>query len=376
MLADDVFASLDTLSYVQGKPGTSALLKQQFSDFRVDEQLGFEPSGAGDHLFVHLRKTDLGTTDVARLLADRVGISHRDVGYSGMKDRRGECSQWFSLKLTQDSAAETRLQQLESEQLRILDLQRNNRKLRIGSHRGNRFTLLLRDCVGEPAEFERRLQGLASHGMPNYFGPQRFGRQMSNLQQVTELFQSTGQDKGRTGQPDRKRGGQRKRGMLYSAARSYLFNQILSRRIAEQSWDSYINGDVLNLDGTDRFFAVASGQWDETLEQRLRDKDIHLTGLLPGLSKGQDKYATIGQAADIEDAVCQKYPSLLAGLKEHGVQSGRRALRCAIRDMQWSWPVRGQLQVQFTLPRGAYATSLLRELCVLSEEGSKPVEAR
>lgn len=375
MLADEVFASLDSLSYVQGKPATSAVLKQQFTDFRVDEQLGFEPSGAGDHLFVHLRKTDLGTTEVARLLADSTGISQRDVGYSGMKDRRGECSQWFSLKLAQDAATETKLQRLESDQLQLLDLQRNNRKLRIGSHRGNQFTLLLRDCVGEPAEFERRLRGLATHGMPNYFGPQRFGRQMSNLQQVTELFQLDGQDNGQTGR--RAGGGQRKRGMLYSAARSYLFNQVLSRRIEEDSWDSYIIGDVLNLDGTDRFFAVPPGEWDEVLEQRLRDMDIHLTGLMPGLPKAQDKYATVGQAADIEDAVCQNYPLLLAGLKEHGVQAGRRSLRCAIRDMQWSWPNEGQLQVQFTLPRGAYATSLLRELCVLLEaEGNKPVEAR
>lgn len=374
MRSDEVFASLDSLSYVQGKPVTSAVLKQEFADFRVDEQLGFEPSGAGDHLFVHLRKTDLGTSDVARLLADSAGISQRDVGYSGMKDRRGECSQWFSLKLAQDSATETKLQRLESGNLRILDLQRNNRKLRIGSHRANQFTLLLRDCVGEPAEFERRLKGLASHGMPNYFGPQRFGRQMSNLQQVTELFQSAGREKGQSG---KRSGGQRKRGMLYSAARSYLFNQILSRRIEQGCWDSYIAGDVLNLDGTDRFFAVSPEDWDEVLEQRLEELDIHLTGLMPGLAKAQDKYATVGQTADIEDAVCQKYPLLLAGLKEHGVQAGRRALRCAIRDMQWSWPTKGQLRVQFSLPRGAYATSLLRELCVLSEaEGNKPVEAR
>ena len=372
MRNDEVFSSLYSLAYAQGKPDAGAVLKQVFSDFKVDEQLGFQPSGSGDHLFVQLRKTDLGTTDVARLLARQTGISQRDIGYSGMKDRRGECSQWFSLK-TAASAAESALHSLESEQLQILDIQRNDRKLRIGTHRANDFRVLLRDCEGEREHFDQRLQGLARTGMPNYFGPQRFGREMSNLHQVLDLFASAASSNSTRGRRDK----QRRHGMLLSAARSYLFNQILSRRVEAGSWNSYIAGDVLNLDGTDRFFAVAPGEWDSVLEQRLQEMDIHLTGLLAGQAKAQDKYATVGEAADIEDAVCQKYPQLVSGLKRQGVQAGRRPLRCAVRELRWSWPAARQLELRFTLPRGAYATSLLRELCVLKEaEGNNTVESR
>lgn len=369
MRNDEVFASLDSLSYVQGRPDTCAVLKQVFSDFKVDEELGFQPSGSGDHLFVQLRKTDLGTKDVARLLAQQMGISQRDVGYSGMKDRRGECSQWFSLKTATD-VTEQALLALESEQLQILDVQRNSRKLRIGSHRANKFTLLLRDCEGRSEQFEQRLKHFQETGIPNYFGAQRFGRQMSNLQQVSELFASAAGSSSR-------RGGHHKHGMLLSAARAYLFNQILSRRISAANWDRYIEGDVLNLDGTDRYFAVAVGEWDGILEQRLQELDIHPTGLLAGQTKAQDKYATVSEAADIEDAVCQNYPQLVTGLQAQGVQAGRRALRFAVRDLQWSWPAEKQLELRFTLPRGAYATSLLRELCILKEaEGNDTVESR
>ncbi len=368
----DAFLAMDELAYACGKPQTTAVLKQSFSDFIVDEELGFSPSGSGEHLFVRLRKKDMGTTEVARLLAETARISSRDVGYSGMKDRRGECSQWFSIKLPPGQQDETRaaLQALESEQIQLLDQQRNARKLRIGSHRANRFKLLLRDCEGEQDAFEQRLRQLAVTGMPNYFGPQRFGRELSNLHQVQALFAQDQRDQEAgeaTKKPAAQKNRQRRQGMLYSAARSYLFNQILSLRVAAENWNQYVAGDVLNLEGTDRYFAVALGDWDATLQGRLQEADIHPTGLLPGVIKAQDRYLTVSEAADIEDAVCGKYPQLLAGLRARRVDAGRRALRCMVGDLRWNWPEPQQLLIEFTLPRGAYATSLLREICELRE---------
>lgn len=353
------FASLDSLAYALGRPSLSARLKQEFVDFRVDEVLGFAPTGAGEHLYLRVRKTDLSTTQAARLLAESAGVAQRDVGYSGMKDRRGECTQWFSLKLPQ--AQESGLAAAESEQLQFLESARNNRKLRVGSHRANQFRLTLRQCEGPADAWEDRLRRLTATGVPNYFGAQRFGREMSNLEQVRQLFQAQDGDRSQSD------GGRQRRGMLYSAARAYLFNQVLSQRLGAGNWATYVPGDVLNLDGTERCFTVTPEQWDATLQTRLDSFDIHITGPLPGLKDNKDRYASKAEAADIEDAVCEKYPDLLAGLRARGIESGRRPLRFMLADLSWEWQASDQLQIGFTLPRGAYATSLLRELCLTTE---------
>lgn len=353
------FASLDSLAFALGRPEHTARLKQEFVDFRVDEVLGFEPTGAGDHLYLRVRKTDLSTTDAARLLSETTGVARRDIGYSGMKDRRGECTQWFSIKMP--AAREASLGSAESGQLQFLESVRNNRKLRVGSHRANRFSLTLRQCQGTPEDWEERLQKLVATGVPNYFGAQRFGRQMSNLEQVQQLFAR--QDNG----PAPRDGGYRRRGMLYSAARAYLFNQVLSQRLVAGTWASYLSGDVLNLNGTDRCFVVAPGAWDAELQARLETFDIHITGPLPGLQDDRDRYASKAEAADIEDAVCRKYSELVAGLTARGIRSGRRPLRFVPADLAWRWHQPEQLRIEFTLPRGAYATSLLRELCLTTE---------
>ena len=358
------FAAVDSLAYLLGKPELSAEFKTELADFKVDEKLGFTPVGAGDHFLIRIRKRDLATTEVARMLAHTANVRLGDVGYSGMKDRRGECSQWFSVKVAHSSSGnlERDLKAIESPGLEILELQRNNRKLSIGSHKANRFCLLLRNCLGEAEEYERRLSTLSEAGMPNYFGAQRFGRQMNNLYQAQELFAAEDSRRGAGGRDGRKQ----RRGMLYSASRSFLFNQILSRRVQESTWDRYLDGDVLNLDGTDRCFLVAPDEWDAVLQQRLEELDIHPTAALPGEINSQDKYVPRGKTADMEDAVCQNYATLLDGLQRHGVGAARRALRCKISDMCWNWQEK-HLEIQFSLPRGAYATSLLRELCILQE---------
>ena len=302
--ADQVFCAMDSLAYVGERPMGRALLKQEFSDFRVAEDLGFQPSGAGEHVYLEVRKRDVSTTELARHLAEVAGVSQRDVGYSGMKDRRGECSQWFSIRLAPDR--ETRLSALKSDRVQVLQTQRNHRKLRVGSHRANHFEVLLRDCRGDRDTFEQKLRTLSSQGVPNYFGSQRFGRQMSNLRQVQTLFAG---DDAQPGQAAHRGGGRQRRGMLYSAARAYLFNELLSSRLRAGIWSSYIPGDVLNLDGTDRCFLVAEGEWDASLQQRLDTFDIHLTGPLAGQVSVRDRYVPVGEAADIENAVTRHFCS-------------------------------------------------------------------
>ncbi len=357
---------MDKFCYALGKPTIKARLKQEFADFRVDEILGFELSGAGDHLWVQLRKIDLSTTDTARLLAAHTRTDSQAVGYSGMKDRRGECSQWFSLPATQDIAQQ--LGQLQEAGIEVLQLVRNDRKLKVGSHAANRFSLRLRACQGSVAEFETRLKAINTQGVPNYFGAQRFGRNMSNVTQVSELMaQALELDPGQTSAL--RKLGRVKRGMLLSAARAYIFNHLLSTRIDEGNWNQYLSGDVLNLNGTARFFALkVPGLWDSVLQTRLQEFDIHPTGLLAGKKDSADRYASWGETADIEMSVLTKFPLLADGLVRFGVEASRRSLRFLPTDLSWRWEQSGEnlpdLLLDFELPKGAYATSLLRELCL------------
>lgn len=368
---------LDSLAYALGKPQGSAIIKQEFSDFRVDEELAFAPSGEGDHVFIQIQKTDASTIEVAKRLSDVAAVRQADVSYSGMKDRRGETSQWFSVKLPPEK--EPRLAALEDEKLAIIALHRNSRKLKIGSHARNRFQLKLRGCEGSRDEFERRLEALRDKGVPNYFGAQRFGAQMSNLRQVSVLMRQVLE-----GDKAVQQGGRFRRGMLYSAARSYLFNQVLSERISAGNWQSYLRGDVLSLDGSGRCFKLADEEageeWTDELQQRIETLDIHTTGPLPGIISAKDKYVSSGEAADIEKRVVAELDWMVAGLEAFGLQASRRALRFAAAELSWQWeqeiPARisssdaeacGNLNLAFTLPRGAYATSLLRELCQLRE---------
>jgi len=378
-----IFSGLDTLAFANGKPGLAATFKQEFTDFRVEEQLSFKFTEKGEHVYIWVEKIDRSTVDVAKKLSEITGVHGSDIGYSGMKDRRAETRQWFSIKLP--VGRESELKACESDSLRIVETHRNSRKLKIGSHRSNRFRVLLRDCDGSRDEFEQRLAQIESGGVPNYFGSQRFGRGLSNLNQVQAWLSAelaAGLDGASGSVIDAAAASipkQRfKRSMLFSAARSYLFNQVLSGRLGSGNWNGYISGDVLNLDGTDRSFALDAGvEWDSILQQRLEDFDIHITGPLPGETDPKDKYVSYGEAADIEEAVCKQFSTLLAGLRHFGLKTARRSLRFRPIDLAWEWQQSEQtdgasdLLLDFSLGKGAYATSLLRELCVTRSPSSK-----
>ncbi|RPG46704.1 MAG: tRNA pseudouridine(13) synthase TruD [Gammaproteobacteria bacterium TMED163] len=371
---EESFLQLDSLAYATGKPELLARIKQHWDDFRVDEELGFAPTGAGEHLLLRIEKAGQSTTEVARQISSTLGISDSDIGYSGMKDRQARTRQWFSIRL--DQAAEAELGRLQSDQLQILEQSRNQRKLQIGAHKANHFQLILREVMGvnasgaEPpatnaeASLDRKLQTLAHQGVPNYFGSQRFGRDLSNLHQVRELLRTEASQAVATRNRYRHK---RKRSMLYSAARAYLFNQLLSARITRGNWASYVDGDVLNLNHTKRCFLVEPGAWGPELQQRLDELDIHITGLLPGRIDSKDRYVTRGQSADTEKAVCKEFAELVTGIEQQGLSAARRPLRFQVQQLQWQWLDSTTVSLAFTLPTGAYATSLLREVCLLRE---------
>lgn len=353
-------AEADALAWVWGEPALEADFKQTPQDFQVVEELGFALAGAGEHLCLRIRKTGVTTQDVARMLARLAGVRDFDVGYAGLKDRQGVCEQWFSLY--QPVAAPLALEGLAERGIEVLEVCRNSRKIRRGSHRANRFRILLRaprwrhgNAQEQPGQrLQERLALIARRGVPNYFGEQRFGHGGGNVAQARQLF---------AGQLRLARG--YRRGLLLSAARSQVFNAVLAQRVREQNWDAWLEGDVWNLNGSDSVFEAP--QWSDVLEARLQAFDIHPTGPLWGTGTLRSSAA----ARALELAVAAQWQDLCDGLETAGLRQDRRALRLPVQDLQWQAQDNGDVLIEFALPPGAYATAVLREVCILKEAGKE-----
>lgn len=321
----------------------SAVIRSAPEDFRVDEQLGMEPAGEGEHLWVQLRKRGENTAYVAGLLARLAGLPRRAVGYAGRKDRHAVTTQWFSLHLP-GRPDPPGLAQLPPG-LELLRAVRHRRKLQVGALKANRFELVLREVSAEREALERRLAEVAVRGVPNYFGTQRFGRDGGNVEAARAWFRG----ERRVRERDR-------RSLLLSAARAQLFNAVLAERVWRGCWDRLLTGDVMILDGRRSFFAAAPD--DAALQDRLAAGEVHPSGPL----WGRGGPVVTDDAAALESAVIGREPLLARGLEEAGVEAGRRALRVIPRGLSWGWLDASTLRLSFTLPAGSYATAVLAEL--------------
>jgi tRNA pseudouridine13 synthase len=287
-----------------GAPRLSGRFRGRVEDFEVDELLGFEPAGAGEHVYLHVRKVGANTDWAARRIAGHASVRARDVGYAGRKDRHGIATQWFSCWLPGRLAPD--FSKLNAEGLAVLRVRRHERKLRRGMHAGNRFRIRIRDLAATgdrdsaEADLHRRVERIQRDGFPNYFGEQRFGNQGNNLRHADDLMRGRAVS-------------ERKRDLYLSAARSYLFNRDLSRR-------------------------VAAGDW--------RDE----CGWLFGTSRTPLPVAREASLAD-----------WYAGLERVGVKAQKRPRAIVPGHLEYEIQD-GDLSLAFELPAGSYATSLLREL--------------
>ncbi len=169
-----------------GGPVFQGLIKQSPSDFQVTEVLGFAPSGDGEHDFLWIEKAGANTVWVARSLARYAGVADRDVGYAGLKDRHALTRQWFSVR--RPSGDGTDWQSYEQSGVRILDVSRNQRKLKRGANIANQFRIAIHSACNDQEAMSKRLEQIRCNGVPNYFGEQRFGRDGGNMRLVNDLF--------------------------------------------------------------------------------------------------------------------------------------------------------------------------------------------
>lgn len=330
------------LPHAHGGPLATGTPRARPEDFRVEEVLDFDPEGEGPYLWLRVRKTGANTHWVAERLAALVGCPPDDVGFAGLKDRHAVTTQWFSVRVGDDSPDWS---VLVAEGIEILEQRVHRHKLRRGELDANRFVIRVRDFVAREDDLVARMTGLA-RGVPNYFGVQRFGRDEGNVAAARRMF-------GGEHVADRKL-----RGIYFSAARSALFNEVLARRVRAGHWDTPMEGEQFVDNDNEAVFVSAL---DERNLRRLDEGRIHPSGPMWGRGYPAVRAACL----DLERSVAAENPDLVGGLEKAGLHMQRRALRLVPRDFAWSWEedaVGRALELRFELPRGAFATALLREL--------------
>ena len=330
------------LPHAHGPPAASGRLRAVPEDFLVREEVDFPLDGAGEHVWLWVRKRGANTDWVARRLAQRAGVAPGAVSYAGLKDRHAVTEQWFSVHLPGRTEPDWTAD--PDPDFTVLRAVRHSRKLRRGVASGNAFHIVVREVDGDPAALTERFQHLVEAGVPNYFGEQRFGREGGNRERAEALL--SGRERAR----DR-----HQRGLYLSAARAELFNVVLARRVAAGTWNVALPGEVLMLAGSHSHFAVEDV--DETLRQRVAAFDLHPTGPLWGAGELRSR----GPVRELEEEVAATLPVFRDGLAAAGLTQERRALRLMVQDATLEFPAPGVAALSFTLPAGAYATTVLRE---------------
>ncbi|MBU2886159.1 tRNA pseudouridine(13) synthase TruD [Gilvimarinus agarilyticus] len=318
--------SLD-FPYAYSGPSAEADLRRTNSDFMVFEDLGFELAGEGEHVFLHVQKDGDNTEWLARQIAKLAGVESRDVGYCGQKDRHAITRQWFSVYLPKGDDPDWA--SLSSDSVHVIETVRHRQKLRRGQHRANQFVLWLRDVTGDRVALEYILTQIAKQGVPNYFGEQRFGIDAGNLHAAERMLVAGSTIKNRS-----------KKAMVLSAARSWLFNQVLAARVENGSWFQVLEGEITE-------------------------------GELPtGPLWGRGRLASSDEVLALESDILNPWQHWCEPLEFTGLKQDRRALVSRVSQLDWQWQA-DDLRLQFELPVGAYATAVVRELArvrtVLSE---------
>ena len=328
-------------------PETNAqgILKLKPEDFQVDEIPLMIPAGEGEHIYLHIKKREVNTHWVARLLSEKFGVKEHDVSYAGQKDRYAVTTQWFSIYAPKiDIALETR--PFPDEDIEILTQTRHSKKLRRGDLVGNRFNIVLRDIKSAEAEsvedrsiktlkavIENNLQAIKKNGVPNYFGLQRFGRGGGNMDQALAMLTGQRREKNR-----------QKKSMYLSAARSYIFNQVLAARIEQGLWGKSLAGDI----------DVAA-------------KDTQNANQATAPMWGRGRLNSQTDTLALEQKMSEPLQDLCNGMEHAGLNQERREIVSSIENMQWQWLDNDDLNISFALASGHYATSVLQEFISVTE---------
>ena len=352
----DLPLNLDLPYITKDLPGIGGQLRTTPDHFIVEELALYTPQGDGQHLYVSLTKVGLTTKEVQVQLARLFGLRPSDVSFAGMKDKLARTTQTFSLNVGHQlpgssaqfvSGAIQRIRDNLPVEVHWADLHRN--KLRLGHLLGNRFVITVTNlaCGLDEAEARARLivQELVRLGVPNFFGPQRFGASGSNVRQGMAMLLG-----------ERSKSDRWLRRLLATAYQSYLCNRYLTRRIEMGAFTHLLTGDVAKKHATGGMFTVE----DAAVEQpRYVAQEISFTAPM----YGPKMWAATEAAAELEAAVLAENPVTMSHFEAARVEGTRRLGRLLLHDCEVAANESLQgLTVAFSLPKGAFATTVLREL--------------
>jgi len=334
---------IDSLSFLYSDRELvpTATIRAEPADFNVSEIPLIQPSGSGEHLWLQIRKTDVNTQQVAERLARALSLKPRNISFAGLKDRRAVTTQWFCA--TMPGKPDPDVLDLGAG-VEVLEICRHQKKLRRGQLKGNHFQITLTDFAGDLDAVSAAFKNVSNLGVPNYFGEQRFGRAFGNLEKCLNFFAGTYKPRSRL-----------ERGLLISSARAFLFNHYVDYRLSENTWDSIVDGDVINLAGSQSVFVADSN--DRSLQTRYDQGDIHITGPLFG--EGASMALESAQKKELQ--VIQTYRDYYEGLVAIKANSARRPMRVIPWQTELKVIDKKKLRLEFSLPAGAYATTVLRE---------------
>ncbi|UCD07689.1 MAG: tRNA pseudouridine(13) synthase TruD [Candidatus Aenigmatarchaeota archaeon] len=339
------------LPYVtQDLPGVDGKIRERNDHFIVEEVPLYEPSGEGEHLYVNITREGMTTREIQEKLAEVFDVEVEGVGCAGMKDKYARATQTFSVgigKMESESLEDVEEKITENLPVTVNWLQMHTNKLRAGHLLGNRFTIKITNLKDELIVALERARVIADRikekGLPNFYGPQRFGLNGENVSKGFEIIQ------GNYSVDDKWL-----RRLLISSYQSYLCNRYLAKRLESKLFDKILRGDVAKKYDTGGLFEVE----DPAAEQsRYEEKEISFTAPI----YGSNMMEATGPSGEMEAEVLKEFGITIEKLSSAGANGTRRLGRVMVSDLELRG-VEDGLVVKFFLPKGAFATTVLREI--------------
>ena len=324
--------------------GVGGELRVEDSDFFVEEIPAYEPCGEGNFLYVCLEKRGLSHGRLVQHICHTLDLKERDLGWAGMKDTRAHTRQVLSLPIE----TQERVEELEREDISIFWSKAHTNRLKRGHLHGNKFRIRVRNVEQDALKRSREMADFLSPiGVPNYFGPQRFGHGGGNIEEGLGLLQALNEGR-------RLRKGFRTQIRL-NAVQSWLFNGLVARRLREGYFEAALDGDVLKKRDTGGMF-VAEDVQAET--ERIQSGQVSITGPI----YGRRMWWPEKDAKELEERVLTGF-----GMSTETFQKTGKTLQGTRRPIH-VWPSDFEVEEDgenlvfaFSLPSGSYATSFLRE---------------
>ncbi|QDT24716.1 tRNA pseudouridine(13) synthase TruD [Gimesia panareensis] len=339
-------SEIETLPFLTPDlPGIGGQLKQTPEDFVVEEIPVYEPTGAGEHLFLWIEKRDVSAPYLVKILSRELQLNPRDIGVAGLKDRFAVTRQYVSVPATCEPLVET----FEFTGIQILKATRHENKLKTGHLKGNRFSLVVRNTEDDAlVKAQAIAKSITQNGFPNYYGAQRMGRDNETFEMGLKLLRGERV-------PGKYLRNKALKRLALSAVQSALFNRVLANRLQAGQLFTVQAGDVMQVSASGGLFVV---EYVAAEQLRFDQGETMITGPLFGPKMKQPAQETSAQEQQalsdfgLEPEQFTRYKKLTAGT--------RRPLLIRPAALQLESAENG-VCFEFTLPSGVYATMLLRE---------------